>query len=288
MSGRRAQASRNASLLGLSGSLLMILQSAFMLVGGAVALYALSFAVRGDLTTALEVAGTAAVLVGITLLFDLVGLTFLSTAFWLHAKTARVGPAFAPAPDPERRSLAFQGLLAAVFLLLWLLVTLAWRGALAAIVSFYPSPFGTDLGGIASDDLRRAAGVMLGLWVVAAFLLFLGAVFGTRFLQRARGVPVSFWRLLWPAETLLHFGTAVAILAVAPGLLARRLQVEIGTLRVIETLGVLDLLVVPILGLLAYGFLFREFWALFRRAPAPGASPPAPAPSPTDPPGGGT
>lgn len=284
LTGRRARASRNASVFGMSGSLLMILQSAFMLAGGVVALYALSVYLSGDDTRARDLLGMAAVFVGLTLLFDLVGLSFLALAFRGHTKGARVAGLASGAPTPERRSLAVQGLLATVFLALWVVATLAWRGALAAFVSFYPSPLGADLtAGV--GDVRRAASIMLGLWVAASFLLFLAALFGARFLRRARGAPLTFWRLLWPAETFLHATAAIAIFAVAPSLLASLPQVDLTMLRIAETLGALDLVVVPILGLLAYLFLFREFLTLFREMPMPGRGPsPAPSRTPTDPP----
>ncbi|MEK6851895.1 MAG: hypothetical protein AABY30_05090, partial [Candidatus Thermoplasmatota archaeon] len=216
-----------------------------------------------------------------TLLFDLVGVAALSAAFWIHMRMARAG-APAAARDPGRRSLAFQGTLATVFLLAWVLVTLVWRVALAALVSFYPTPFGVDLGEVAAADLRRAASVMLGLWVAAACLLFLGATFGSRFLQRARGAPITFGRLLWPAETLLHVSAAVVILSVAPGILARP-RIEFTTLQLVEMLGLIELVLVPVLGMLAYAYLFLEFHRLFRRRAPIGT---APLPAPAAPPGG--
>jgi len=283
---RRALRRRNASVVGMAGALLMGLQSAFMLVGGAIALVALSIATRGDLSGARGIADVAAIFVGLTLLFDLVGVSLLIVSFHHHTRAARAETGLA-GPDSARHSLAFYSLLATLFLALWLLVTLAWRGALAAIVSFYPTPFS---GAVQLPDLaglRRAASIMLGLWAAAAFLLFLGAVFGTRFLMRTRGVPLTFPRLLWPLETLVHAGAACAILVLAPGLLTS-LQIEVSTLGLIQTLGVIELLVVPILGLLAYAFLFHDFLRLYRSAEEEGresrAAPVAPAPA--DPPAG--
>ncbi|HKZ63798.1 MAG TPA: zinc ribbon domain-containing protein [Thermoplasmata archaeon] len=285
LAGRRARASRNASVFGMSGALLLILQSAFMLAAGLAALYALSVYVGGDDAAARATGTTAAVFVGITLLFDLVGLSLLSLAFHVFTRNARAGATLAERVSPERRSLGVQGLLATVFLVLWVLVTLTWRGALAALVSFYPTPLGTDLTGVITADVRRAASIMLGLWVVASFLLFLGALFGSRFLRRARGAPLTFGRLLWPAETLLHVGAALAIFAVAPGLLASLPRIDVAMLRVVETLGVVDLVVVPVLGLLAYLYLFREFLAWFRGSALPGVPPASSPAAPSGPPG---
>lgn len=284
--GRRAQAVRNASVFGMAGSTLMVFQSGCMLAGGVVALSALGVAIRGDTRAAIETAGTAVIFVGLTLLFDLIGVAFLALALYVHAKTARSAARLAPAPDPARHSLARQGFLASACLALWLVVTVAWRGALAAFVSFYPTPLGVDLQSIASADVRRGAGIMLGLWVVAAFLFLFGAILSTRFLQRARGAPVTLPRLLWPTETVVHAGTATTIAIVAPGILAQSLaSVQIGTVQAVEVLGGLELIVVPALGLLAYVSLFREFLGLFRESPPARASRTSPAPS--EPPGGG-
>ena len=282
--GRRARRLKDASLIGLAGSLIMALQSACMLVGGVIALAALNLAVGGDLSGAERVVGTAAIFVGLTLLFDLVGISMLAIAFYFHSRAARASSAFGGAPDPERKSLAFQGFLAMVFLLLWILVTLAWRGALAALVSFYPTPLGIDLNGVGAADLRRAASIMLALWVAAAILLFVGTVFGTRFLQRARAAPLKVTYLFWPFETALHAGAALGIALLAQDLLSRP-RFEVSTLGLVQTLGVLDLVIVPVLGLLAYVFLFREFFGMFREVRP--AAPPAPTTSPADPPGEG-
>src|SRR5437867_3645798 len=73
LTGRRARQRRDAAMVGMAGSLIMCAQSAFMLAGGSVALAALSAATRGDASAAYATAGTAAILVGFTLLFDLVG-----------------------------------------------------------------------------------------------------------------------------------------------------------------------------------------------------------------------
>ena len=268
-------------MIGMAGSLLMVLQGLFFLAGGVIALFALRMAADGDLTGAQQTATGAAVPIGITLLFDLVGVAALAAAFWIHTQTARAGATVA-AKDPERRSLARQGLLATLFLLLWLGLTLTWRVALAGLISFYPSLFGVDLAGVTAEEVRRAASLMLGLWAVAAATLFLGAVFGSRFLQRARGVPLTFWRLVWPAEAALHVSAALVILAVAPGILARP-RVEFTTLQLVETLGLLELVVVPVLGMFAYSYLFLEFLRLFRQRSPVG---PALAPTPAAPPGG--
>ena len=283
LSGRRARRTRDASVLGMAGSVLMVLQGAFMLVGGIIALVALRMAAHGDLSGALRTASGAVIPVGMTLLFDLVGVSILAGAFWIHTQMARAGATVA-AQDPARRSLALQGLLATVFLASWVLMSLAWRGTLAALVSFYPTPFGVDLGAVVTEDLRRAASVMLGLWVVAASLLFLGALFGSRFLHRARGLPLAFGRLLWPAEALLHVSAAVVIASVAPGILARP-RIEFTTLQLVETLGLVELVLVPVLGMLAYAYLFTDFLHLFREGRVPGAVP-APLPAPVRPPGG--
>jgi len=282
MSARRAKRARDASLLGIAGSLLMVLQAVLMLATGAIAFSALRIATRGDLTSALGVARSAAVTVGFALLFDLVGVAFLAGAFYIHMRMARAAATFS-SNDPDRRALAFRGFLTALFLALWLAVTLAWRGALAAFISFYPSPFGVDLGGVGSAELRRAASIMLGLWVAAAFLLFLAALLGTRFLERARGQRLTFWRLLWPVETAIHFTAAVAIALAAPSLLAD-VQIDLGELQLVGILGTIELIVVPILACLAYGSLLRDFYGMFREMPwshAPGLAPAA-----ADPPGG--
>lgn len=279
--GRRARRARDASVLGLAGSLLMALQAVLMLATGGIAIVALRIATEGDLTGAVSVAYGAAITVGFALLFDLVGIGLLTGAFSLHTRMARAAATFA-GNDLPRRALAFRGLLTTLFLALWLAVTLAWRGALAAFVTFYPSPLGVDLG-VGFAELRRAASIMLGLWVAAAFLLFLGALFGTTFLQRARGRPLTFWRLLWPLEALIHFCAAVAIALAAPGLLSD-VQIDLGELQLIGTLGVIELLVVPILGCLAYLVLFREFYGMYREAPWSGS--PRGAAAPAEPPGG--
>ena len=284
LAGRRARRRRNASVVGLAGSLMMAAQSACMLVGGSIALVALSAAASGELDRGRSIAGTAAILVGFALLFDLVGVAFLIGAFHAYSRASGVPLG---TRDPERRSFLFHGFLATIFLLLWLLVTLAWRGALAAIVTFYPTPFGGGIGPVATADVQRAASIMLGLWVTAAFLLFLGAVYGTRFLARARGMPITFPRLLWPFETFVHVCAAVAILIVAPGLLAN-LRLEMSTLSLIETLGAVELIVVPVLGLLAYTFLFRDFVHLYRASIGPIVARPPPEPVPAEPPAGGT
>lgn len=283
LTGRRARRARDASLVGMAGALLLAAQAVIMLGAGVVALVALRMATQGDLTGATGIASSAAVAVGVALLFDLVGVSMIAGAFSVHTRTARAGVTLA-ANDPERRALAVRGLLATVFLVLWLLVTLVWRGTLAAIVSFYPSPLGIDLGGVGAAELRRAASVMLGLWVAAAFLLFLGATFGSWFLRSARGTPLTVWRLLWPLETFVHFCAAVAIAAIAPGLLARP-RIDLTTLQIVETLGFLELIIVPVLGILAYAFLFRDFHEMFRRSPWSPPAPAAPA-SAADPPGG--
>lgn len=285
LTGRRARRQRDASVVGMVGSLVMVGQSASLLVGGVIALAALGVEVRGDRTGALALGGTALVFVGLTLLFDLLGVSLLAGSFYVHMRTARAAATFAR--DEQARSLAMVGLLATVFLVLWLLVTLAWRVALAALVSFYPTPFGAPIGAVQAEDLRRAASIMLGLWVTAAFLLFLGATFGTRFLRRLRNLPLTFPRLLWPLETFLHFCAALSIAIVAPGLLARtRFELDLTTLRIVQTLGVIELVIVPALGMLAYLFLFREFRGLLR-GPESVAGAPAPAPpTPADPPAG--
>jgi len=279
LSGRRARRARDASVAGMAGCLLMAAQAVLMLVAGAIAFVALRMATQGDLSGATEVAGGAALALGVALLFDLAGIGLLVFALHTHMRIARTGAVLSN--DPDRRALAFRGFLATLFLALWLVVTLVWRGALAAFVSFYPSPFGIDLSGVGAADVRRAASIMLALWVGAAFLLFLGAVFGATFLQRARGVRLTFWRLLWPLETGIHFCAAVAIALIAPGLLARP-RIELTALQIVETLGVLELFVVPILGFLAYAVLFRDFYGMFRESPwtrAPRAAPVADPPS---------
>lgn len=257
---RRLKRRRDASVIGMVGAAVMAGQSASMLVGGILALLALRLATGGDLGGATNLAGTALIFVGFTLLFDIIGVGLLSGAFYLHSRARE--PEADRALETRRRALTALGFFAAILLIIWILVTVAWRVALAALVSFYPSPFGGTLEGVGAEELRRAASVMLGLWVAAAFLLFLGAFFGTRYLQRSRGVPPTLPRVLWPLETLLHFSAALAILAIAPGLLARAL-IELRTLRLVETLGVLDLIIVPVLGILAYVFLFWEFYRLF-------------------------
>jgi len=271
----------------MAGSLMMCMQSAFMLAGGSVALVALSQATAANMDAARSVAGLAGVLIGFTLLFDLVGVGLLVFSFYQYTQALRAGPTLA-AVDAQRRSFVFQGLLATIFLGLWLAVTLAWRGALASFISFYPSPFGPRVGAVSLAEIQRAASIMLALWVAAAFLLFLGAVFGTRFLLRARGVPLTFPRLLWTMETLLHFCAAAVILVIAPGLLANANLLELRSVAVVQTLGAIELLVVPVLGLLAYAFLFRDFSHLHRASQAAPAKPAAPSAAPTDPPAGGT
>jgi len=278
LTGRRARSARNASMFGMAGAILMVLQGLLFLVGGVIALFALRMAADGDLTGASDAATRAAIPIGVTLLFDLVGVAFLAGAFWMHSRTARAGATIA-AKDPERQALARVGLLATLSLLLWLALTLMWRVTLAGLFPFYPSLFGVDTDLVTQEQIRRAASIMLGLWAAAALALFAGAVFGTRFLQRARGMPVTFWRLVWPIETALHFAAALVILAVAPGILAR-FQIEFSTLQLIETLGLLELVVVPALGMFAYTYLFLEFLRLFRQRTAVGPAAPAPAAPP--------
>jgi hypothetical protein len=132
-------------------------------------------------------------------------------------------------------------------------------------------------------DLQRAAAVTLGLWVVAAFFLFLGARWGSRFLREMKGRPVTFWRILWPLETLIHFVAAVGIALVAPLLLANLAQLEITALRTALALGLIDFALVPSLGVLAYTYMFGDFLDRFREAREP-ASPAPPAPVPARPP----
>lgn len=271
---RQDRGRRDASLLGMVGSLVLAVQAASMLVGGAIALAALDLAVRGDTGGAVSLAENAAIFVGFTLLFDLLGIGLLSAALQGHARAIRGRGAL---EDAEARSqLARRGRRAALLLVLWLLVTVAWRGALAALVSFYPTPFGGPLEPPAVADVRLAASVMLGLWVAAALLLFLGAFLGTRFLRRLRGAPMTLPRALWPLETLVHFAAAVAILGIAPTVLAQLQRLELGTLRIVQTLAVVDLVLVPALGVLAYAYLFLEFRRLHRDA-ASGVPGPAPA-----------
>lgn len=272
-SGRRSRRRRDASLLGMVGSLVLAAQSGSMLVGGAIALAALDLAVRGDTGGAVSLAGSAAIFVGFTLLFDLLGVALLAGAFHGHARAIRERGALEDAV--ARQQLARQGRRAAILLVLWLLVTLAWRGALAALVSFYPTPFGGPLEPPAVADVQLAASVMLGLWVAAALLLFAGALNGMRFLRRLRKAPMTLPRALWPLETLVHFAAAVAILAIAPTVLAQLQRLELGTLRIVQTLAVIDLVLVPVLGVLAYAYLFLEFRRLHRDAslPEPAAAP---------------
>jgi putative Mn2+ efflux pump MntP len=116
---------------------------------------------------------------------------------------------------------------------------------------------------------------MLGLWVAAAFLLFLGARAGARFLRERRGARTTFWRILWPLETLIHFSAALGITLLAPALLARLAQIELTTLRFALVLGMIDLVLVPALGVLAYTYMFGDFLDLYREARGAEA-PPAP------------
>ncbi len=284
MTGRRARRVRTASLFGTVGSLVMALQAGCMLVGGGIALYALSVAVAGDLRSAERVVGVAAIFVGFALLFDLVGVAFLGIAFHIHSRAARASVTLGGA-HPGRARVAFEGFLATVFLFLWISVTLAWRGLVAAFVAVYPTPLGLDLsGGVQTQALRDAAAIILPLWVAAAFLLFLGAVFGTRFLMGARGKVTGVAQMFWPLETGLHAFAALAIALVAQSVLASPRGYELSTLTLVQTLGLLDLVIVPFLGLVAYLALFREFLGMFREGRTPAR--PAVAASPADPPGG--
>ena len=282
LAGRRSRQRRDAAMVGMAGSLLMCAQSAFMLAGGSFALAALAMATRGNVAAAYSTAGTAAILVGFTLLFDLVGVLLLVLSFHRYTRAVTAGATMASA-DPQRRAFVLHGRVASALLALWLLVTVAWRAALASLVSFYPTPF-ARIEGVSLAEVQRAASIMLALWVAAAFLLFLGAVFGTRFLLRARGVPLTFPRLLWPLETLVHFCAAAVVFVVAPGLLAGPNLLELSSLAIVQTLGAIELLVVPVLGLLAYASLFLEFSRLHRAAQDVRVA--ASAAVPTDPPAG--
>src|SRR3990170_2319269 len=268
---RRRRKQRESALVGMAGSAIMAAQSASMVMGGVLAFVALGREFAGARGEALAWLGHASVFVGITLLFDFVGVSLLSGSFFLHSKAVR-GEARIDrgVPAPAR-----PALLPSVFLLLWVLVTAAWRIALAAILQFYPTPLGADFDQVPVPDLQRAAAIMLGLWVVAAFLLFLGARWGSRFLRETKGRPVTFWRILWPLETLIHF--------VAPALLANLAQLEITTLRTALALGVIDVALVPSLGVLAYTYMFGDFLDRFREARGP-AAPSASAPAPVRPP----
>ncbi len=255
----------------MAGSAVMAAQSASMVMGGVLAFIALGREFAGDRGGALAWLGYAAVFVGVTLLFDLVGVALLSTSFFLHSKALR-GEARI---DPKLRALSGTALFTSVFLLLWLLVTVAWRVAFALIIRFYPTPFGANFDRVPVPDLQRAAAVMLGLWIVAAFFLFLGARWGSRFLRELKGRPLTFWRILWPLETAIHFVAAVGIILVAPTILANLAQHEITTLRIALALGLIDLVLVPSLGVLAYTYMFGDFLDRFREAREP-ASPAAP------------
>ena len=275
----RRRKQRESALVGMAGSAIMAAQSASMVMGGVLAFIALNREFAGARSEALAWLGHASVFVGITLLFDFVGVSLLSGSFFLHSKAVR-GEA---RTDPRLLGLARPALLASIFLLLWVLVTAAWRIALAAILQFYPTPLGADFDQVPVPDLQRAAAIMLGLWVVAAFLLFLGARWGSRFLRETKGRPVTFWRILWPLETLIHFVAAAGIALVAPALLANLAQLEITTLRTALALGVIDVALVPSLGVLAYTYMFGDFLDRFREARGP-AAPSASAPAPVRPP----
>lgn len=270
---------RDSALVGMAGSAIMAAQSASMVLGGVFAFIALGREFAGSRGEAVAWLGYASVFVGVTLLFDLVGVSLLSGSFFLHSKAVRSEAR----ADPRLRPLARTALLASVFLLVWVLVTVAWRVALAVIIQFYPTPFGADFDRVPVPDLQRAAAVTLGLWVVAAFFLFLGARGGSRFLRELKGRPVTFWRILWPLETLIHFVAAVGIALVAPLLLANLAQLEITALRVALALGLIDFALVPSLGVLAYTYMFGDFLDRFREAQEP-ASPAPPAPVPARPP----
>jgi hypothetical protein len=250
-----------------------------MFIGGALAFVALGRWFAGSLAEALAWLGYAAVFVGVTLLFDLVGVSLLAWSFSLHSKAVRAEAR----THVDLRPLARPALLAAILLVLWVLVTAAWRVSLAAIVQFYPSPFGVDFDRVPVPDLQRAAAVMLGLWVVAAFLLFLGSRWGSQFLRQTKGRPATFWRILWPLETFIHFVAATGIALVAPTLLANLAQLEITTLRTALALGLIDVVLVPCLGVLAYTYMFGDFLDRFREAREP-ASPSPPAPTTSRPP----
>ena len=264
----RQRKRREAALVGMAGSAIMAMQSASMFLGGVLAFVAVSRYLDGSLAEALAWLGHAAVFVGVTLLFDFVGVSLLSWSFFLHSREVRA----------EARSkltllpLTRPAMLAAIFLLLWVLVTAAWRVALAATIQFYPTPLGVDFRQVPTPDLQRAAAVMLGLWVVAAFLLFLAARWGARFLRETKGRPVTFWRILWPMETFIHFVAAAGIALVVPILLAR---LEVTTLKTALALGMIDALLVPTLGVLAYTYMFGDFLDRFRESREPAApSPP--------------
>lgn len=273
---RERRKRRDSSLVGMAGAAMMAAQSASMVIGGVLALIALSRELASSRGEALAWLGYASVFIGVTLLFDLVGVSLLSASFYLHSKSLR-GEARV---DPNLRPLARTALLASVFLLLWVLVTIAWRAALAVIIQFYPTPLGANFNQVPVPDVRRAAAVMLGLWVVAAFLLFLGARWGARFLRETKGRPVTFWRILWPMETLIHFVAATGLALVAPILLANLAQLEFTSLRIAIALATIDLTLVPSLGFLAYSFMFGDFRNRFREARGPASpSPPMLAPS---------
>ena len=275
----RQRKRRESALVGLAGSAIMAAQSASLVIGGVLAFVALNREFAGSRGEALAWLGHASVFVGLTLLFDFVGVSLLSGSFFLNSKATRADARL----NPTLLALTRLSLLASVFLLLWVLVTAAWRVALAAIIQFYPTPFGADFDQVPVPDLQRAAAIMLGLWVVAAFLQFLGAWRGSKFLRETKGRPVTFWRILWPLETFIHFVAASSIALVAPSLLANLAQLEVTTLRIALALGVIDVVLVPSLGVLAYTYMFGDFLDRFREAREP-AAPPAPTPAPERPP----
>ena len=272
-SGRRLRRQRDAAVVGLAGSAVMASQSASMLAGGILGLYAVTREFAGDRSGAISLLGVAAVFVGFTLLFDLIGVLLLSGSFYLRSRVSGVDSS--ADAETRRRRLAFLGHMAALLLVLWVLVTLAWRVVVAVLVRFYPTPAGGDISAVLGSDLRRAAPIVLGLFVAAAFVLFLASYLGARFLQRARGVPMTFGRFLWPLETFVHFSAAVGFLVLAPSFL-RGSPIELTALRAGQALVAIDFVLVPALGLLAYLFLFRDFYQGFRGARAPSSVPGVP------------
>lgn len=253
---------REAVLVGMAGSGIMAAQSASMVIGGALAFVALGREFAGARGEALVWIGHASVFVGFTLLFDLVGVSLLAYSFLLHARILRREAR----SGPKIRARAVQSGRTAGLLFAWVLVTIAWRVILAAIIRFYPTPFGANFDRIPVPALQRAASVMLAMWVLAAFLLFLGARSGARLLREMDNRPASFWRILWPLEAFIHLLAAVGLALVVPVLLANLGQIEVTTLRIALALAVVDAVLVPTLGFLAYTYLFRDHLDRFRNA----------------------
>jgi hypothetical protein len=254
-----------ASIMGRTGSGIMIAQNALVLIASAaLSPQGIAF-LSGTSRTADLTSVSIAVLVAGTL--DLVGLGLLAVALIILG----AGSVFLRRRDPFTEeevmippTTAALPMAAGLFLILWLLVTSVWRVV-------YPTLLGSSAAQILADFASNGAlmappviGLMMGLWIVAAIALAVAALCLRLFVHRLpskvvspRPLKPSSWGDFAIFNLILTLGVATFPLGWI-GYDSTGGPAQIAFLTFLAT----KLTVLPLLGLFAYWSLLRRFEAV--------------------------